>query len=105
MSKIRVAIFGGSGYGGSELLRILLFHPNVEITLVTANEHAGKAVSAVHRNLLGLTDLVFETAPDNLSDIDADICFLALPHGQALSIVPKLDPQMKVVDLSGEWTR
>ena len=43
-SKLRVAIFGGSGYGGSELLRILLGHPNAEIKLVTANEHAGKAV-------------------------------------------------------------
>ena len=42
--KIRVAILGGSGYGGSELLRILLFHPNVEIGFVTANEHAGKSV-------------------------------------------------------------
>ena len=44
MNKIRVAILGGSGYGGSELLRILLSHPNVELAFVTANEHAGKAV-------------------------------------------------------------
>ena len=51
-SKLRVAIFGGSGYGGSELLRILLFHPNVEIAFVTANEHAGKSVGEVHRNPL-----------------------------------------------------
>ncbi|MBK7935449.1 MAG: hypothetical protein IPK01_18645 [Acidobacteria bacterium] len=61
--RIRIAIFGGSGYGGSELLRILLFHPNAEIVLVTANEHAGKAVSEVHRNLNGITDLRFEQAP------------------------------------------
>ena len=44
MNKIRVAIYGGSGYGGSELLRILLFHPDVELVFVTANEHAGKRV-------------------------------------------------------------
>ena len=50
--KIRTAIFGGSGYGGSELLRILLFHPEAEITLVTANEHAGKACLDVHRTCL-----------------------------------------------------
>ena len=58
--KIKIAIFGGSGYGGSELLRILLFHPNAEIVLVTANEHAGKAVGEVHKNLFGITDLRFE---------------------------------------------
>jgi len=63
-NKIRIAIFGGSGYGGSELLRILLFHPKVEILLVTANEHAGKAVGHVHRNLSGLTDLNFAPAPE-----------------------------------------
>ena len=42
--KLKVGIFGGSGYGGAELLRILLFHPHAEVSLVTANEHAGKAV-------------------------------------------------------------
>ena len=102
--KIRAAIFGGSGYGGSELLRILLFHPNVEIGFVTANEHAGKAVSHVHRNLLGLTDLKFELAPDDLASIgDIDIAFFAMPHGQALSLVPHLAENVKVIDLSGDF--
>ncbi|MDX6612982.1 MAG: LysW-gamma-L-alpha-aminoadipyl-6-phosphate/LysW-L-glutamyl-5-phosphate reductase, partial [Blastocatellia bacterium] len=63
--KLKIAIFGGSGYGGAELLRILLQHPNAEIGLVTANEQAGKAVGEVHRNLYGLTDLVFQTAPED----------------------------------------
>jgi len=54
-SKLRVGIYGGSGYGGSELLRILLFHIDVEIVFVTANEQADKAVAEVHRNLLGLS--------------------------------------------------
>ena len=93
-SNIRIAIFGGSGYGGSELLRILLFHPNAEIVLVTANEHAGKPVAAVHRNLNVLTDLTFESAPADLSDIDADVAFFALPHGQAISQIPLLSASM-----------
>src|SRR3982750_893173 len=98
--SIKAAIFGGSGYGGSELLRILLFHPCVEITLVTANEHAGKKVSDVHRNLLGLTDLVFEPAPEDLSALaDIDIAFFALPHGQALNFVPKLPEHVRAIDL------
>ncbi len=102
--KIKTAIFGGSGYGGSELLRILLFHPNVELVLVTANEHAGKPVAAVHKNLLGLTELSFVTAPDDLSVLpDIDIAFFALPHGQALSLMPQLPADVKAIDLSGDF--
>lgn len=102
--RLRVAIFGGSGYGGSELLRILLFHPAAEIVLVTANEHAGKPVSAVHRNLLGLTDMSFATAPDDLSLLgDIDVAFCALPHGQALSLIPGLPKNVKAIDLSGDF--
>lgn len=102
--KIKIAIFGGSGYGGSELLRILLFHPHAEIVLVTANEHAGKAVGEVHKNLFGLTDLRFEKALEDLSQLDAvDAAFFALPHGQALNLIPHLPEGVKVVDLSGDF--
>ena len=102
--KIKVGIFGGSGYGGAELLRILLFHPQVEITFTTANEHAGKAVSDVHRNLFGLTDLRFESAPKDLSGLDnIDVAFFALPHGQALKLVPQLPERVKIIDLSGDF--
>jgi len=100
---IRIGIFGGSGYGGSELLRILLFHPNAKIEFVTANEQAGKPVGEVHRNLLGLTDLVLQTAPEDLSSLDLDCVFLALPHGQAMEIVPKLPSHVKAIDLSGDF--
>ena len=102
--KLKVAIFGGSGYGGSELLRILLRHPNAEVALVTANEHAGKNVTEVHRNLLGLTNLKFTKAPDDLESLeDFDCVFLALPHGQAMEIAPQLSPKLKVIDLSGDF--
>lgn len=102
--KIRTAIFGGSGYGGSELLRILLFHPDAEIALVTANEQAGKAVGEVHRNLNGRTDLRFETAPEDLSTLDnIDVAFFALPHGQAMAQIPQLPKNVKAIDLSGDF--
>ena len=101
MNKIRVAIFGGSGYGGSELLRILLFHPNVELVFVTANEQAGKPVGEVHRNLNGLTDLSFVPAPESIDNVDC--VFLALPHGQAIDIVPRLPGEIKAIDLSGDF--
>lgn len=102
--KIKIAIFGGSGYGGAELLRILLFHPHVEITLVTANEHAGKAVGEVHRNLFGICDLRFAIAPADLSDLtEIDVAFFALPHGQALALIPQLPNNINVIDLSGDF--
>src|SRR6266852_1214525 len=102
--KLKVGIYGGSGYGGSDLLRILLLHPNVEIVFVTANEQAGKRVSEVHRNLAGLSDLVFSKAPQESSELEnIDCVFLALPHGQAMDVVPKLPPQVKAIDLSGDF--
>ena len=102
--KIRIGIFGGSGYGGSELLRILLPHPNTEIAFVTANEHAGKEVGEVHRNLFGLTDLKFISAPDDPARLtDLDCVFLALPHGQAMDVVPELPQTVKAIDLSGDF--
>lgn len=104
MNKLKIAIFGGSGYGGSELLRILLFHPNAEIGLVTANEHAGKAVGEVHKNLFGLTDLRFEKTPEDLSTLpDIDVAFFGLPHGQAISLAPQLPKTTKIIDLSGDF--
>lgn len=99
--RIRVGIFGGSGYGGSELLRILLFHPNVELVFVTANEHVGKSVGEVHRNLHGLTQLSFKHAPEDLTGVDC--VFLALPHGQAMDVVPRLPAKVKAIDLSGDF--
>ena len=102
--SIKLAIFGGSGYGGSELLRILLQHPQAEIQFVTANEHAGKAVSDVHKNLLGVTELKFIKAPEHVEGLsDIDCVFFALPHGQAMEIVPKLPAEVKVIDLSGDF--
>src|SRR6185295_6132535 len=99
--RIRVGIFGGSGYGGSELLRILLFHPHVEIVFVTANEQAGKPIGEVHRNLNGLTQLNFIKEPENLDGVEC--VFLALPKGQAMEIVPRLPESIKAIDLSGDF--
>src|SRR5215213_8030442 len=99
--KLRIGIFGGSGYGGSELLRILLSHPNIDIAFVTANEQAGKQIGEVHRNLNGLINLKFIKDPDDLSSIGC--VFLALPHGQAMEIVPRLPAHVKAIDLSGDF--
>lgn len=102
--KIKIGIYGGSGYGGSELLRILLFHPNAEVVFVTGNEHAGKLVSEVHRNLTSLTDLRFVAITDDLNSLgDIDLAFFGLPHGQALELVPRLPSGVRAIDLSGDF--
>lgn len=104
LNKIKIGILGGSGYGGSELLRLLLFHPNAEISYVTANELAGKKVSAVHKNLLGFTDLSFSATPENLAELpQVDVAFFAMPHGAAMSLVGTLAETTKVIDLSGDF--
>ncbi len=104
MTKLKVAIFGGSGYGGAELLRILLQHPCAEIGLVTANEHAGKSVGEVHRNLFGICNLKFEIAPEDFAALAGyDFVFFALPHGQALTLAPRVPAGVKVIDLSGDF--
>ncbi len=102
-SKLHIGIFGASGYGGSELLRILVAHPHAEVVLATANEHAGKPVSAVHRNLLDLTDLVFVSAEDVGTLEELDCLFLALPHGAAMTQVPRVPERVKIIDLSGDF--
>lgn len=73
-----VGIVGGSGYTGGELLRLLTFHPNVEMTQITSRENAGHYVYALHPNLRGSSQLQF-VHPDTLQP--CDVLFLALPHG------------------------
>src|SRR5262249_22435420 len=82
---------------------MLLFHPEVELKLVTANEHAGKRIDGVHPNLAKLTDLTFENMPDPKQLEGLDCVFLGLPHGQAMEIAPSIPKSVKVIDLSGDF--
>ena len=70
---LRIGIVGASGYGGGELLRLLLAHPAFEVAFATSRRQAGKPVSHVHENLLGATDLVFlDHAPEKVAtEVDA----------------------------------
>jgi len=102
--KVRVGIVGGSGYVGGELLRLLLFHPKVEVTIATSDKYANEYVFMVHPNLRGLTQLKF--APLDLSLIKnaCDLVFTAVPHGSALNLVPKLlESGLKVIDMSADF--
>jgi len=103
MSKIRVAVFGASGYAGEELLRLLLRHRQAEITAVTSRQNAGKPVSAVFPRFTGL-DLSF-VAPDVPAIAgNCDAAILALPHGLAAEFaVPLLEAGVKVIDISADF--
>ena len=96
-----ISILGGSGYGGGELLRLLLAHPCVEVKQVTSRSHLGEYVYQVHPNLRKRTQLKFSD-PATLEP--ADILFLAQPHGQAqhhIEEYAKLAP--KIIDLSADF--
>lgn len=102
--KVKVGIIGGSGYVGGELLRLLLSHPKVEVTMVTARKNAGEYVFNVHPNLRGATQLKF--LPLNLSDIakNCDLVFTAMPHGSSVNLVPKLlEMGLRVIDMSADF--
>jgi N-acetyl-gamma-glutamyl-phosphate reductase len=101
MSKIKVGIVGGAGYTAGELLRILLHHPQAEIGAVVSSSNAGNAVSSVHDDLLGDTDLVFGAGLGG----DEDVVFLCLGHGNSSAFLAKttLAPTTKVIDLSNDF--
>src|SRR6267143_1766605 len=98
---MNVAIVGGSGYTGGELLRLLLRHPKVEVAQVTSDSLAGKPLSRAHPNLRRATDLTFTPH----ADLDpCDLLFLAMPHGEAIARMPEfLARAGKVIDLSADF--
>ncbi len=99
---LKIAVAGGSGYGGLELISILLRHPNVEIKAVSSEQHAGIEVCRLYPHLRGIVDLRFSPMEEVLSSA-ADVLFLALPHGKAMHVVPKLPAELIVIDLSGDF--
>ncbi|MCF8261299.1 MAG: N-acetyl-gamma-glutamyl-phosphate reductase [Melioribacteraceae bacterium] len=101
MNKISVSIVGGSGYAGGDLIRLLLFHPNVELKQVTSERFLGKALYKVHPNLRKQTDLKF-CAIDELES--CDVIFLCLPHGKAMGSIEKFNLLAdKIIDLSADF--
>jgi N-acetyl-gamma-glutamyl-phosphate/LysW-gamma-L-alpha-aminoadipyl-6-phosphate reductase len=103
MAKLKAAIVGGSGYTGGELLRILLRHPKVEVASVTSRNLRGRYVYKSHPNLRGATKLRF-TSPDDLSESEYDVIFLALPHGASMERMEDfIEIADKVIDLSADF--
>ena len=101
--KQRIAIVGGTGYAGAELLRLLSAHPNAEVVAVTSRGDAGTPVADAYPQLRGVIDLDF-VAPDDHAFGNCDIVFFATPHAAAMHDVPALlDAGKRVIDLSADF--
>jgi N-acetyl-gamma-glutamyl-phosphate reductase len=95
------AVAGASGYAGGELLRLLLQHPDLELGPLCAGSSAGQPVTALHPHLPQLAGRVFDdTSADLLGE--ADVVFLALPHGESGALARQLPAGTTVVDLGAD---
>src|SRR5512145_1704222 len=95
------SIICGSGYGGGELLRLLLSHPHIEVKQSISRTYLGEYVYQVHPNLRKQTHLKFSD-PANLEPVD--VLFLAQPHGQAQHHIEEYAQiGSKIVDLAADF--
>jgi N-acetyl-gamma-glutamyl-phosphate reductase len=100
---IKVAVVGGTGYTGSELLRLLVRHPGVSVVAVTSRADAGMRVDAMFPQLRGHLDVVF-SEPDQAPLTDCDLVFFATPNGTAMHHAPALLASgARVIDLAADF--
>jgi len=96
-----VAVAGASGYAGGELLRLLAGHPDFEVIAATAHSQAGQPVTDQHPQLVSYAGLSFaDTTADVLAQ--AELVFLALPHGASTALAGQLPAGTRVVDLGAD---
>lgn len=101
MDMVKVGIIGGAGYTGGELIRLLINHPDVNISFIHSRSNANKPVHAIHQDLIGETDLQFS---GDLKD-DIDVLFLCVGHGEARKFLEEtiIDDSIRVIDLSQDF--
>jgi N-acetyl-gamma-glutamyl-phosphate/LysW-gamma-L-alpha-aminoadipyl-6-phosphate reductase len=98
---IQAAILGGSGYIGGELMRLLHFHPNIELDQVFSRSQVGKYAHSTHPNLRGTSNLQYQH-PEKLRP--CDVLFLALPHGEVAEAIQAYSEQANVIiDCSADF--
>jgi len=100
---IEVGIVGGTGYTGSELLRLLVQHPEVRVRAVTSRADAGTRVDALFPQLRGHLDLAF-SEPEQAGLQDCEVVFFATPNGTAMQHAPRLlAAGVRVIDLAADF--
>ncbi|MEK6600680.1 MAG: N-acetyl-gamma-glutamyl-phosphate reductase, partial [Candidatus Binatota bacterium] len=103
-ARLRVAVFGATGYAGVELLRILVNHPKVSLTVLTSRQFAGKRIEEIYPSLSGKLDLVLQEARIDHLASRFDLAFASLPHGVSMEIVSAIIQRGKrVIDLSADF--
>ncbi len=104
MKRFKAALMGGSGYGGAEIIRRLLCHPDVELVRVASIDYIGQPVADAHPTLEGATDLKFEKLTVREVARGVDVVLLGLPHRVSATQVPELiETGVRIVDLSGDF--
>jgi len=103
--SINIGIIGGAGYTGGELIRLLINHPEADIRMIHSRSNAGKAVSAIHQDLLGETSLTFTDDSSALENGTIDILFLCLGHGESKKFLGdnKIADNIKIIDLANDF--
>lgn len=100
---IKAGIVGGTGYTGVELLRLLVAHNDVELSVITSRSEAGQSVSSLYPNLRGHVDICF-SEPDPAALANCDVVFFATPNGTAMKMTPQLiEAGVKVIDLAADF--
>jgi N-acetyl-gamma-glutamyl-phosphate reductase len=100
---INVSVIGASGYGGGEVVRLLLGHPEVRLTHLVAETRAGEPYAEVFPNVRGFLDARTEPLDPTAVAADSDAVFLALPNGVAMGLVAQLGTRVKVIDLGADF--
>lgn len=104
-TKKKIGILGASGYTGADAVRLLARHPNVELTALTANTHAGKAMAEVFPHFFML-DLPRLTEWEKVDWTKLDAVFCGLPHGTTQEIIAAVlsaNPAIKILDMSADF--
>ena len=100
---IKIGIAGASGYTGLELIRLLVGHPGVELTVLTSETFQGQNIAEVFPSLNGIVDLELRPLDNNIAK-DCQVLFMALPHTMAMSKLPDyLQSDCKIIDLSADY--
>lgn len=100
----KAAVVGAAGYAGVEAVRILLGHPDFELTCITSSSDAGTPIAELYPALDGICELVFEEHDAQAVAAKADVAFLAVPHTASLAMTPALvEAGVQVVDLSADY--
>ncbi|MDD1427520.1 N-acetyl-gamma-glutamyl-phosphate reductase, partial [Dolichospermum sp. ST_sed9] len=104
LRRVPVGIVGASGYGGVQLVRLLMDHPEVEVVYLGGESSAGKSFADLYPHFANIVNLPIEAVEPEVIASRCEVVFLSLPNGLACEIAPQLiEKGSKVLDLSADY--